>query len=65
MNHPQTPRVKTSIHDFAVRAQLTLNSYTDFENFYDFKPTSQHEQTLNRVLDQVISWGTALKPVHQ
>ena len=48
-----------------VRAQLTLNSYTDFENFYDFKPTGQHEQTLNTVLDQVISWGTALKPVRQ
>ena len=48
-----------------VRAQITLNSYTDFENFYDFKPTGQHEQTLNTVLDQVISWGTALKPVRQ
>ena len=24
-------------------AKLTLNSYTDFENFYDFKPTGQHE----------------------
>jgi NAD(P)H-dependent FMN reductase len=48
-----------------VRTQLTLNSYTDFENFYDFKPTGQHEETLNTVLDQVVSWGTALKPVRQ
>jgi NAD(P)H-dependent FMN reductase len=46
-----------------VRAQLALYSYTDFENFYDFKPTSQHEQTLNTVLDQVLSWSTALKQV--
>jgi NAD(P)H-dependent FMN reductase len=49
-----------------VRAQLALNSYTDFENFYDFRPTGQHEQTLNTVLDQVMSWGTALQAVrHQ
>jgi NAD(P)H-dependent FMN reductase len=48
-----------------VRTQLTLNSYTDFENFYDFKPTGRHEETLNTVLDQVVSWGTALKPVRQ
>jgi NAD(P)H-dependent FMN reductase len=48
-----------------VRAQLTLNSYTDFENFYDFRPNDQHEQTLNTVLDQVMSWGTALQAVRQ
>jgi NAD(P)H-dependent FMN reductase len=48
-----------------VRTQLTLNSYTDFENFYAFKPTGQHEETLNMVFDQVMSWGTALKLVHQ
>jgi NAD(P)H-dependent FMN reductase len=48
-----------------VRAQLTLNSYTDFENFYDFKPTGQHEETLNAVLDQVVSWGTALQSARQ
>jgi len=46
-----------------VRAQLTLNSYTDFENFYVFKPTGQHEETLNTVFDQVVSWGTALQAV--
>jgi NAD(P)H-dependent FMN reductase len=48
-----------------VRTQLTLNSYTDFENFYDFKPTGQHEKTLNTVLDQVVSRGTALQAVRQ
>lgn len=46
-----------------VRNQLVLNSYTDFENFYDFKPTAQHVETLNAVFDQVISWGAALRPV--
>jgi NAD(P)H-dependent FMN reductase len=48
-----------------VRAQLTLNSYTDFENFYDFKPAARHEEALNAVLDQVVSWGTALEPVRK
>ena len=48
-----------------VRAQLTLNSCTDFENFHDFRPTGQHEETLNAVFDQVVSWGTALEPVRQ
>jgi NAD(P)H-dependent FMN reductase len=48
-----------------VRTQLTLNSYTDFENFYNFQPTGQHEETLNTVLDQVVSWGTALRAVRQ
>ena len=46
-----------------VRAQLTLNSYSDFENFHDFESTAQHEETLNTVLDQVVSWGTALQTV--
>jgi len=48
-----------------VRTQLALNSYADFENFYDLKPTPQHEETLNAVLDQVMSWGTALQAVRQ
>jgi NAD(P)H-dependent FMN reductase len=44
-----------------VRDQLSLNSFLDFENFYTFKPTAQHEKTLETLFDQVISWGTALK----
>ena len=48
-----------------VRAQLTLNSYTDFENFYEFEPTGQHAETLNTVFDQVVSWGTALQAVRR
>jgi NAD(P)H-dependent FMN reductase len=46
-----------------VRAQLTLDSYRDFENFYDFKPTERHAEALNTMLDQLVSWGTALKTV--
>jgi NAD(P)H-dependent FMN reductase len=46
-----------------VRAQLTLDSYRDFENFYDFQPAERHAEALNTLLDQVISWGTALRAV--
>ncbi|MFK3983800.1 NADPH-dependent FMN reductase [Micromonospora sp. NPDC050397] len=48
-----------------VRAQVTLDSYRDFENFYDFKPTERHVEALNVVFDEVVSWGTALRTVRQ
>jgi NAD(P)H-dependent FMN reductase len=44
-----------------VRAQVTLSLFTDFENFTRFKPAPYQEQTVNTLLDQVISWGTVLK----
>jgi hypothetical protein len=44
------------------RAQRT-SADAEFENFYVFKPTGQHEDTLNTVLDQVVSWGTAVQAV--
>ncbi|MFJ5260154.1 NADPH-dependent FMN reductase [Streptomyces sp. NPDC088387] len=44
-----------------VREQVALNSYTDFENFYEFHPTARHEAALNRVIDQVLAWGGALR----
>jgi NAD(P)H-dependent FMN reductase len=46
-----------------VRAQLALNSYTDFENFSELRTTDRHQEALNTVFDQVIAWGTALKPL--
>lgn len=46
-----------------VRAQVTLSLYTDFENYTIFRPDPRHEDTLNTMLDQVISWGGALKAV--
>jgi NAD(P)H-dependent FMN reductase len=44
-----------------VRAQVALDSYRDFENFYDFKPTERHVASLTDVFDQVLAWGGALK----
>jgi len=46
-----------------VRAQVLLSLFTDFENFKTFKPDPRHEKEVSTVLDQVISWGAALKRV--
>src|SRR5262249_12012339 len=48
-----------------VRAQIKLSLFTDFENFTTFKPEAKHEATLKTVLDQVIAWGGAMKPLRQ
>lgn len=44
-----------------VRAQVMLSLYTDFENFTTFKPAAFHEKSVNAMLDQLVSWGRALK----
>jgi NAD(P)H-dependent FMN reductase len=46
-----------------VRAQVLLSLYTDFENFTTFKPNPIHGTSLTAMLDQVVSWGEAMKRV--
>ena len=46
-----------------VRAQVMLSLFTDFENYSTFKPAEHHAGTLATMLDQVVSWGTALRGV--
>ncbi len=46
-----------------VRVQVGLSLFTDFENFSVFKPAPKQEQAVNAMLDQVIAWGAALKPL--
>jgi NAD(P)H-dependent FMN reductase len=46
-----------------VRSQVMLSLFTDFENFTTFKPNPRHEAAVNAMLDQVIAWGGALKPL--
>lgn len=48
-----------------VREQVALSLFTDFENYDVFKPASYHEPKLNAMLDQLISWGTAMKQVRE
>lgn len=44
-----------------VRAQVMLSLFEDFENYSVFKPHERHEKSVNDMLDQVVSWGTAMK----
>ena len=48
-----------------VRSQVMLSLFTDFENFKDFKPDPRHEKEVTTMLDEVIAWGGALKPLRE
>lgn len=44
-----------------VRTQVSLSLTHDFENHFTFKPQEKHLKTLERLFDEVINWGAALK----
>ena len=46
-----------------VRAQVALSLFTDFENFAIFKPGPHQLDSLSAMLDQVIAWSGALRPI--
>ena len=46
-----------------VRTHPALSLFTDFENGQTFKPAEMHQETVGEMLDQVVSWSTALKTV--
>ncbi len=46
-----------------VRAQVTLSVFTDFENQRILKPAPRQESAANTLLDQVVAWSGALKPL--
>ena len=46
-----------------VTAQVTLPLATEFEDFAVLKPGEQSVVALDRVLDQVVAWSTALAPL--
>ncbi|GAC1471942.1 MAG: NAD(P)H-dependent oxidoreductase [Chloroflexota bacterium] len=46
-----------------VREQVQFSLRTDFENFSIFRPNEGHEQQVNSMLDQVVSWAEALRTV--
>ncbi|MBT2523286.1 NADPH-dependent FMN reductase [Arthrobacter sp. ISL-28] len=46
-----------------VRAQVALPFATDFENFATFTPSESAEEALEPLLEQLISWSTALKTI--
>jgi NAD(P)H-dependent FMN reductase len=47
----------------AVRTNVALSLFTEFENFTEFKPGAQQSQGLGTLLDQVIAWSEALAPL--
>jgi NAD(P)H-dependent FMN reductase len=46
-----------------VPQQVTLSLQTEFENFSTFKPADYNVGALDRLLDQIIAWSTALAPL--
>jgi NAD(P)H-dependent FMN reductase len=48
-----------------VRNQVMFSLFNDFENYTVFKPHPRHEKSVQAMLDQVISWGAALKTVRE
>src|SRR5258705_13542073 len=55
--------VLAEVHVATVRAQVLLSMFTDFEQFTTFKPATHHEKGVGAMLDQVIAWGGARKPL--
>ena len=55
--------VMASLHVASVRAQVGLSLLTDFENSATFKPADIHETHVNAMLDQLIAWSGALRPL--
>jgi len=46
-----------------VRTHPTLSLFTDFENMTVFKPAEHHQKNVSDMLDQLIAWSGALKPL--
>lgn len=59
----QLRQVMAELQIADVRSQVLLSLFTDFENFSSFKPSAAHDAAMAAMLDQVVSWGTALKAV--
>jgi hypothetical protein len=43
--------------------QVTLSIFTDFERYTAFTPAPSREADVNRMIDEVVAWGAALKPL--
>jgi len=48
-----------------VSTQPALSIFTDFENMNKFTPGDFHQQTVQTMLDQVVSWSSALKTIRK
>jgi len=57
--------VMAEVQVATVRNQVALSLFTDFENFTTFKPDARHEKSVNAMLDQLLAWGDALRPLRK
>lgn len=57
--------VMAEVRVATVRSQVMLSLFTDFENYTVFKPHAHHEKTVGTVLDEVLSWGGAMKTLRK
>jgi NAD(P)H-dependent FMN reductase len=55
--------VLAEVNVATVRAQVLLSIRHDFEHYTVFKPHPDHVKAVGTVLDQVLAWGGALKPL--
>jgi NAD(P)H-dependent FMN reductase len=55
--------VMAEVQVATVRNQVALSLFADFENFSKFKPSAHQEKSVNQMLDQLIPWSGALKPL--
>jgi hypothetical protein len=46
-----------------VGPQVSISMYDDFANFSDFTPREHKQASLTPLLDDVIAWSSALRPV--
>lgn len=46
-----------------VRAQVMLSLFTDFKDFTQFTPDPRHDAEVDLMLDQLVAWAGALKPL--
>lgn len=47
----------------SVRTHIAMSIFTDFNSDNDFTPAPLHEETFKTQLNQLLSWGNALKTV--
>ena len=61
----QLRQVMGEIHITDVRQQVLIFNAYDFENYTTFKPKENHEKSLNAMLDNLLTWGEALKSLRE
>lgn len=57
--------VMAEVQVATVRNQVMLSLFTDFENFTGFKPDPRHEDSVSKMLDQLVAWSGAMKTLRK